>query len=354
MYSFKRLAWAAIFAGFALGHGYAQTLPPLLDPDGESDRINWYDLNSKFGPPPKLPADTRIGGVVKTFVNKFWRATADGMEQGAKTLDIHIDVQAAQNENDQLGQLSIARSMLTKHYAALLLSPLTSNNLQPIFDESKASNTLLLNVSDSLVPGAAHFVGNTQSEIGVRAAKYFISKYSDGGEFAVVEGMAGSYAGKQRIEAFKKTFAEAGDKFKVVASVPANWDRELAYNTGRTILQQHDSLKGFYSANDGMALGIVEAVKAANKLGKVDVIGTDGETEALKSIKAGELTATIDSFPELNGQIATEVAARLLGGQKMPRVVSTGQALITKENIERYRGEGADQRAVLMQDAGAK
>lgn len=353
-FSFKCLALTAVFVGITLTHSFAQTLPPLLDPDAELDRINWYELTAKFGPVPKLPADVKLGGLVKTFVNKFWRATADGMEQGAKTLGVHIDVQAAQNENDQLGQLSIARSMLAKHYAALLLSPLTSNNLQPIFDESKASNVLLLDVSDLIVPGAAHFVGNTQSEIGVRVAKYFIAHNPDGGEFAVIEGMAGSYAGKQRVDAFKKTLAEAGSKYKVVASVPANWDRELAYNTARTILQEHEALKGVYAANDGMALGVVEAVKAAGKLGKVAVIGTDGETEALKSIKAGELTATVDSFPELNGQIAVEVAVRLLAGQKIPRVVSSGQALITKENYERYRGEHANQRAVLMEDAGVK
>ena len=84
--SMKRFALAALLVGFATGHAYPQTLPPLLDPDHEADRVNWYDLNTKFGAPPKLPADTRLGGVVKTFVNKFWRATADGMEQGAKTL----------------------------------------------------------------------------------------------------------------------------------------------------------------------------------------------------------------------------------------------------------------------------
>jgi ribose transport system substrate-binding protein len=350
----KCLTLSTILMGAAIANGCAQTLPPLLDPDGEADRINWYDIESKFGPPPKLSSDTRLGGVVKTFVNKFWRATADGMEQGAKGLGVHIDVQAAQNENDQLGQLSIARSMLAKHYAALLLSPLSSSNLQPIFDESQGTNTLLLNVSDSLVPGTAHFVGNTQSEIGVRAAKYFISKNPDGGEFALLQGQAGSYASNERCGAFRKTLAQAGPNYKLVADVPANWDRELAYNTGRTILQQHPDLKGVYAANDGMALGVVEAVKSVGALGKVAVIGTDGETEALKSIKAGELTATIDSFPELNGQISVEVADRLLGGQKIPRVVSTGQTLITQENFDRYRGDGANQRAALLEDAGVK
>lgn len=347
----RTLVLSTALLGTSIIVTHAQSMPPLMDPDGDSDRIAWFDLETKFGPVPKPKADTRLGAVVKTFVNKFWRATADGFKQGAKTYDIPMDVQAAQNENDQLGQLSIARSMLTKHYNALLLSPLTSSNLQPIFDESQGSGTLLVNVSDSIVPGAANFVGNTQSEIGVRAAKWFINKFPEGGDFALIEGMAGSYAGKKRIDAFKKTMGEAGTKYRIVTSVPANWDRELAYNTARTVLQQTPGLKGLYSANDGMALGVMEAIKAADLLGKVLVLGTDGEEEALKSIQAGELTGTVDSFPELNGQVATEVALRLLAGQHIPRVVSTGQAIVTKDNYDRYLGTGVDQRAALMEDA---
>ena len=49
----------------------------------------------------------------------------------------------------------------------------------------------------------------------------------------------------------------------MVASVPGNWDRQLAYDAAATILQQNPDLVGFYANNDGMALGVVEAVKAA-------------------------------------------------------------------------------------------
>jgi D-allose transport system substrate-binding protein len=52
-------------------------------------------------------------------------------------------------------------------------------------------------------------------------------------------------------------------------------------------------LKAIYAANDTMALGAAQAVKNADKLGKVVVVGTDGVPEALDSVKRGELTATI-------------------------------------------------------------
>jgi ribose transport system substrate-binding protein len=85
-----------------------------------------------------------------------------------------------------------------------------------------------------------------------------------------------------------------------------------------------------------MALGVVEAVKAAGKAEQVAVFGTDGVSDAYAAIRAGDLTGTVDSFPVLTGEVAMEVALRLLAGQDLPRVVATPQALITKDNVETY------------------
>ena len=85
-----------------------------------------------------------------------------------------------------------------------------------------------------------------------------------------------------------------------------------------------------------MALGEVEAVKAAGKQDTIVVFGTDGISDAYAAIRAGDLTGTVDSFPVLTGEVAMEVALRFLAGQKLPRVVATPQALITKDNVETY------------------
>ena len=148
--------------------------------------------------------------------------------------------------------------------------------------------------------------------------------------------------------------AAEGKGFEVVASVPGNWDRQISYDAATNILQKSPDVIGFYCNNDGMALGVVEAVKAAGKLKDINVIGTDGISDAYKSIAAGELTATVDSFPVLTGEVALEVALRLQAGQALPRVVATPQALVTKENMARYQGDEAMVRKNLIEDAAAK
>ena len=86
-------------------------------------------------------------------------------------------------------------------------------------------------------------------------------------------------------------------------------------------------------------------------LAKSSVFGTDGISDAYASIRAGELTGTVDSFPVLTGEVAMEAALRIVAKEVLPRVVATPQALITKENVDRYKGNGVDVRGVLEQDA---
>ncbi|MCY0385868.1 substrate-binding domain-containing protein [Robbsia sp. Bb-Pol-6] len=328
--------------------------PKPLDPDREPDRIEWSQLTDKLGPVPKPKPGTKIGGVAKTLTNEYWRLLGEGYKTGAAKFGVTADLQAAQSEGDQLGQLAMAENMLTRGYTVLLLSPQTDANLQPVLAEAAKANVPVINVNDAVIPRAEHYIGTVQRDNGVRAARWFIQNRPAGGKVAVIEGMAGVYAAVQRTDGFKSTIAKESGKFTVVASVPGNWDRQISYDAASTILQQHPDLVGFYCNNDTMALGVVEAVKAAGKLKQVAVIGTDGTSDAYKSIQAGDLTGTVDSFPVLTGQVAVETALRIIGGQKVPRVVATPQALVSKQNYARYKADEASQRKALIEDSAHK
>ena len=346
----KRFLAAAVAATLWAGVTSAQELAPL-NSDSEPDRMDWSELESKLGALPAIPANTKAGAVSKTLTNEYWRSLGEGYTKFGDKVGVPVVYQAAQSEGDQLGQLTIAEGLVTQGYNVLLVSPQTDANLQPVMEQAKAAGVPVVNVNDAVIPQAEHYVGNVQRDNGVRVAKWFIENRPDGGKVAIVEGQAGVYAAVQRTDGFKKTIEEAG-KFQVVASVPGNWDRQMSYDAATNILQQNPDLVGFYANNDGMALGIVEAVKAAGLQEKVAVFGTDGISDAYASIKAGELTGTVDSFPVLTGEVALEVALRLVAGQKLPRVVATPQALITKDNISDFQGEGVDVRTVLMKAAG--
>ena len=323
---------AASALALTVGAAHAQDLSPL-NSDSEPDRMDWSELEAKFGTFPAVPEGTRVGGVSKTLTNEYWRSLGEGYANMAEANGVEFVYQAAANEGDQLGQLSIAETLITQGFNALLLSPQTDANLLPAYETAVAQGVPVLNVNDAVIPLVANYVGNVQKDNGVRVAQWFLDN-TDGGKVAVIEGQPGVFAAGQRTAGFTET-AEAGG-LEVVASVPANWSRELAFNAASTILQQHPDLIGFYANNDGMALGVMEAVKAAGLQDQTAVFGTDGISDAYTSIRAGDLTGTVDSFPVLTGEIAMEVVLRMLDGQDLPRVVATPQALITADNVDQY------------------
>ncbi len=339
-------AWTVLAAG-----ALAQDLPPL-NSDTEADRMDWSELEATFGAMPAPAEGTQIGGVSKTLTNEYWRALGEGYQRAAEAAGVTVVYQAAQSEGDQLGQLSIAETLIGQGFDALLFSPQTDANLQPAMEAAVAAGIPVVNVNDAVISTATQYVGNVQRDNGVRVANWFLENMAEGGKVAVIEGQAGVFAAGQRTAGFTETIEEGG-AFEVVASVPGNWDRQQAYDATTNILQQNPDLVGIYANNDGMALGVVEAVKAAGLDEQVRVFGTDGISDAYASIRAGDLDGTVDSFPVLTGEVAMEVALRLLGGQDLPRVVATPQALVTQENVETYAGTPDEVRAVLEAEAAA-
>ena len=324
-----------IFIRMVNSGGYASvtagpTTKLRFDPDREKDSVNYDQLAKIAGSVPDARRRYRIGAVLKFFGNRYWQLMADGMQFRADELKMEIDVRAAASESDPDGQLAILEEMIGKGYDALLLSPQTDINLLRAVRKAREAGILIINVNDAVLEDAEHWVGPNQYENGVSAAGYFIRSMPQGGKVAVIRGLEGVYSVKQRTRGFTDTLKGTG--IEVVANTDCCWDLQAALKAASQIIHNHPDVKRFYCNNDIMALGVVEAVRKAGRMGEIMVVGTDGIDSAYDSIRSGELTATVDTFPFSTGQVAMEVALRLLEGQRVPRAVYSPQQFISLEN----------------------
>lgn len=121
---------------------------------------------------------------------------------------------------------------------------------------------------------------------------------------------------------------------EIVASLPGDWDRGKAANITNDILTRNPDLMGIFAANDGMALGAVESVFAAGKGGDIIIIGVDGNSDAVKSIKAGRLTASVAQLPYLVGKQALENVKMAIEGKDVEKQVIVPTLVLTKDVIE--------------------
>jgi ribose transport system substrate-binding protein len=347
---FKRISiavlGASLFCSFAFSEGVSDKNSQsnsnasvgVFNPDTEKNAISYDQLESKFGPLPVGSVrgkNITMGVIMKNLANEFWIMLGDGITAEAKTDGIKIDMQASRTETDTAGQLAIAETMISNNYGALILSPLTNDNLSSAVDTARQKGIPIVNANCEYIADCNTFVGGRQIEIGTKAAEYIAKKLNGKGKVAILEGVPGTFTSIQRLAGFNQKIKEFPG-IEVVASAPADYEMEKGLNVTSNILTQHPNVNAIYACNDNMALGAVEALRAVNLVGKVVVTGADGTSGAYDSIKRGEMTATADQFPGINGKAAVDVAIRLMAGQKIPKVVSTPIEMVDKDNMNRF------------------
>jgi ribose transport system substrate-binding protein len=303
-----------------------------FDPDTEHDAVSYGKLYHKNGPLVRTERKYRLGAVMKFFGNPYWQEVAKGIKQRADDFSVLIDIQAATSTSSPENQLHLMETMISKKYDAILISPQTRKSLIPAVVRARSADILVVNIDDAVLEDVDFFVGTNHYQMGIHAAEYFIHRYPEGGQVALLKGLAGTYSSMQRSQGFIDRLANS--PFNIVAQPNCDWDLQKALDASLNILQNNPDMKGFYCNNDVMALGAAEAAKRLNMEKNIKIIGTDGIKDAYDAVKRGELAATIDSFPYETGIIAVDVTLRILEGQQVPRVVYSPHQLITKNDME--------------------
>ncbi|MEG1834840.1 MAG: D-allose transporter substrate-binding protein [Oscillospiraceae bacterium] len=281
--------------------------------------------------------------ILKPLSNDFWATMKAGIEKQAKELGVTVDIFAAQSEDDTEGQLKILENCISKGYKSIGVAPLSPTNLVNGIVEANKKGIYIMNIDEKVdmetlknAGGSVIAFATTDNEkVGQKGADYIIKQLSSGGDVAIIEGKAGNASGEARKLGATSAFT-ANSSFKIVASQPADWDRQKALDTAASMIQKYPNLKAIYCCNDTMALGALQAVKNANKLGKIIVVGTDGAAEALESVKAGELSATVaqDSAgigaTSLRKMVETVKAATPIDKNATPEIIPVDSNVVTK------------------------
>ncbi|MBQ7155261.1 MAG: substrate-binding domain-containing protein [Synergistaceae bacterium] len=238
--------------------------------------------------------------ILKTTNSDFWRAMYDGTANYAKEAGLDVDMFAAQSDIDYEGQLAILENCINSGaYQGIAIAPCNGVNLIAGVKNANQAGITIWNIderfdAEEMKRQEAVCVGFDSSDnvqIGHMGGEYLASLLAKGAHVAVIEGLAGNQSSEDRANGAKSAFREA--EMNIVASKSCDWDRQMAMDTAMTWIQQFPDLKAIYCCNDGMAMGAIQAVIVSGKLGEIYVCGTDGDSDAIQSVKDGNLTATV-------------------------------------------------------------
>lgn len=293
---------------------------------------------------PALAADKPVYGVLmKTLSNPFWGAMEQGVREGAKQAGVEYFLQAVESDQAAEPQLNTCNTMLQKKPAAMITAAINSTILLPCLKQANEMKIPVADLDGNLDPEItkkagveiAFHIGSDNEAAGAKGADYVAQVLGKDakGPVLVIEGLSGNITGQKRARGFANQLKKAAPGLTIVASLPGDWDRQKAANITNDSLQRNPDLAAIFCANDGMALGAVEAARAAGK-DKLIVVGVDGNSDAVKSILAGRLNASVAQLPYLVGKQSVETMKKVLAGEKAQEMTFVPTLVLTKEVLD--------------------
>ena len=276
-----------------------------------------------------------VGFVVKTLNNPFFIEMQHGAEVAAKDAGFELIMQAAEREIDVERQMQIVENLIQRKVDVLIIVPSGSREIIPVIVKANKAGIPVLTVdtrvdADALAAGKGKivtFIGSDNFEGGKLAGKFVVEKTRGKASVGLLEGIAGHESGDARLRGFKEGIKAAAG-VKITASQTANWERDQGYSVFQNMLLANPGIDTLFAANDQMALGAVEAIAAANKTGKIAVIGFDATDDARAAIKQGAMTASVAQSPAAMGSMAIKAAAKALAHETVPAEIAVPVELV--------------------------
>lgn len=269
--------------------------------------------------------DMKIGLSISTLNNPFFVSLKDGVVEEAAKQGIEVVVVDAQN--DSAKQSNDVDDLIQQGVDALLINPTDSSAISTVVQTANSLDIPVVTLDRSADKGeVAALVASDNVKGGQMAAEFIVEQLGKDAKVIELEGVPGASATRERGKGFHDI---ADEQLNVVAKQAADFDRTKGLTVTENLLQGNPDAKAIFAHNDEMALGAIEAIQSSGK--DIKVIGFDGNEDALKSIKAGNMTATVAQQPGLIGQLAVQAAKDVLQGKEVEKNIAAPLKMVVKE-----------------------
>jgi ABC-type sugar transport system substrate-binding protein len=281
----------------------------------------------------------KIGVSMAKFDDNFLTVLRNGMTDYAKTQkDVSLQVEDA--KNDVSKQLSQIQNFIANKVDAIVVNPVDTSATAAMTKLAADAGVPLVYVNrqpadvDALGAKAA-FVASNEAESGTLETKEICKILGGKGDILVMEGELSNQAAVQRTKDIHEVLAtDACKGMKIIAEQTAEWDRTKAQNLMTNWLSKGMKYDAVISNNDEMAIGALQAMKAAGVDTKKAIVGgVDATQDALASMKAGDLKVSVFQDAAGQGKGAVDAALKIASGGSVDKKVYIPFLLVTPANM---------------------
>jgi ribose transport system substrate-binding protein len=284
---------------------------------------------------PAAAAKPYIPVISKGFQHQFWQAVKLGSENAAKEFNVDITFEGPETEAQVDKQMEMLQTAIDKKPAAICFAAVDSKAAIPLLEKAKAAGIPVIGFDSGVDSDIPLSTASTDNIAAAAAAADKMAELIGGsGEVAIIAHDQTSRTGIDRVKGFADQVTAKYPNIKIVATQYGGGDQLKSTDLAKAIIQSNPNLKGFFGANEGSIIGVLNGVKELGKEGKIVVIGYDSGQQQLDAIRSGVEAGAITQDPIGIGYKCVEAAVKAIKGEAVAKTIDTGFHWYDKTNID--------------------
>jgi ribose transport system substrate-binding protein len=222
-------------------------------------------------------------------IDFFAQATKNRLESLYK--NVQVIVKTATGPSDQAN--SLEDLVATQQINALVILPYESAPLTDPVREVKKKGVFVTVVDRALTDSTIQdlYVAGDNPGMGKIAAQYLIQKLGGKGNIVVLRGLP-TVIDNQRFDTFMGLVKDT--QIKVLDSKYANWNRDDGFKVMQDFLTRFPKIDAVWAQDDDIALGVLDALRQANREKEMFVVGGGGMKEVIKRVQNKDALIPVD------------------------------------------------------------
>lgn len=298
---------------------------------------------AKPTPTPTGPAEKvyTIGVVHNNADHPSITAIVKGMDDEAKHYPIKIIY--LDPAFDPQKQVSMIEDLIAKRVDLIVVNAVDPTAvvaaIKKAYDAGIPVITHNANCAPEGFPYIKTYVGSQSYDQGYAVGKMMVQMMGGKGKVVFIIGKPGQTDVVNRLAGLQDAWKDANASFQVIAEQPADWMKDKALRVMEDLLTRYPEIDAVFACDDPMALGALEAIKAAGRLNKIKVFGVNGNVEACQAIKAGEMGGTALQLSYLTGVYTVRAAYDVLVGRIVPPQILSPTQPVSAQNVAQWMSQ---------------
>lgn len=268
----------------------------------------------------------------------FWTIARRGVEKaGSELSDVSADFKIT-SDGTAADQKRIIDDLLTRGVDGIAISPVDPENQTTLLNDVAKRALVFTQDSDAPKSDRACYVGTDNVAAGRQAGQLIKDALPDGGKIMLFVGKLDARNAQERIQGIKEVLQDS--RVQIIDTRTDEVDTVRAKSNAADTLVKYPDIKALVGLWSYNGPAILNAVKEANKAGKVKIVAFDEADETLAGIQDGAIYGTVVQQPFEFGYQAIKLMAQVLKGDKsvIPanKQIIIPTMVVTKDNVEDF------------------